>query len=402
MWGILTRLKRKLSHYPIKEQVILKPYILGWTGESNLETRRRRFCSVRPLLCICSIVLAQSGFGEGDRIDQLITQLKDASPAVRLEAVRALAEAKDPRAGDPLFAIRKDPDPVIRGFINSALFDLNYSGAVDLLIADLTDPNRYARINAATALGGATDPRAVEPLIGALKDPDYQVRFRAAEALAAIKDPRAVQPLIAALNDPSQSVRMDAVRALSAIKDPEAVEPLITTLKDPGSDIRSDVVSALGEIGDPRAIPPLIAALATKVPADVNYRAATALGKMGPTAVDPLIATLKNPDPQVRRGAAKALGEISDPRAAIVLLNALHQRDMLIIAGADLFFIRRIDLPSSDELIQALSQFGDARMADDLLNSGNPKLEQAGRQWGATHGFLLGGTGDGRKALFIP
>jgi HEAT repeat protein len=364
--------------------------------------RRRRFRSVRPMLCICAAGLAQYGFGQGDLIDQLITQLKDPNYTVRLAAVRALAETKDPRAGDPLFALRKDPDPAIRGFIDPTLFALNYPGAVDLLISDLTDPNRYARINAASALGGSKDPRAVEPLIGALGDPDYQVRFRTAESLAAIKDPRAVDPLIAALNDSSQSVRMDAARALAAIKDPRAVEPLITTLKVPNSDIQADVVSALGDLGDPRAIAPLIAALAVKVPSDIHDHAATALGKIGPPAVESLIFLLKNTDPQLRRGAAKALGDIDDPRAATVLLDAFHRRDMLIVAGADLFFLGRIDLSSSDDLIQALNQFGDLRMADDFLNSGNQKLEQAGQQWGVTHGFLLGGTAGGRKTLFTP
>jgi hypothetical protein len=103
---------------------------------------------VGPLLCICAIGLAQSGFGQGDRIEQLITELNDANRTVRLGAVRALAETKDPRAGDPLYAIRNDPDPVIRGFIDPALYDVHFPGAVDLLIASTgrTIPNTAGSI----------------------------------------------------------------------------------------------------------------------------------------------------------------------------------------------------------------------------------------------------------------
>ena len=90
-----------------------------------METRRR-WCFVRPLLCLCAIGLATPGAGQGDGIGRLIAQLQDVDPRVRLEAVRALAGAKDPRAADPLFAMRKDPDPVIRGYIDPALFDLHY------------------------------------------------------------------------------------------------------------------------------------------------------------------------------------------------------------------------------------------------------------------------------------
>jgi len=50
---------------------------------------------------------------------------------------------------------------------------------------------------------------------------------------------------------------------------------------------------------------------------------AEALGEIGPRAVEPLIAALKNRHPRVRWAAARALGKIGRSRAAKPLLDAL-------------------------------------------------------------------------------
>lgn len=56
--------------------VIFKSLMLGQAGESDMGISRRRFCAVRPLLCLCAIGLARTGFGQGDQIDQLINQMQ--------------------------------------------------------------------------------------------------------------------------------------------------------------------------------------------------------------------------------------------------------------------------------------------------------------------------------------
>jgi len=71
--------------------------------------------------------------------------------------------------------------------------------------------------------------------------------------------------------------------------------------------IRRDAARALGELEDPRAVEPLIAALKDES-FSVRKAAAEALGKIGDTrAVEPLSAALKDKDSDVRKAAAEAL-----------------------------------------------------------------------------------------------
>ena len=90
-------------------------------------------------------------------------------------------------------------------------------------------------------------------------------------------------------------MRQAAAQALGLIKNPQAVEPLIATLQDPDGTVRQAAAEALGLIKNPQA-------------------------------VEPLIATLRDPDSSMREAAAKALGQIGDVRA-IEALNSLLNDD---------------------------------------------------------------------------
>ncbi len=79
------------------------------------------------------------------------------------------------------------------------------------------------------------------------------------------------------------------------IGDVRAVEPLIAALRDPFESVCEHAAKALGEIGDARAISPLIAILHDFRP-NVSKYAANALAKVGTPAVEPLLATLADPN----------------------------------------------------------------------------------------------------------
>ena len=191
---------------------------------------------------------------------------------------------------------------------------------------------------------------------------------------------------------------MGAVGALGSIGDRRAIEPLIEILKDQTSGVRGQAATVLGDFKDPRAIEPLIAAL--KAPGEVSsLTAATALAKIGSPAVESLIAALKDENSTVRYFAISALGDISDPRVSDLLLNALHDGDMQAVANAHRFFIKRNDPALQDALLQAFNQFGDVAMAEDFLNSGNPRLERTAEKWRTRQGYLESGD-IGRKVLF--
>jgi len=90
------------------------------------------------------------------------------------------------------------------------------------------------------------------------------------------------------------------------------------------AEVRKQAAKALGEIGDSQAVEPLIAALKD----EARLYAAKALGEIGdPRAVDPLIAALKVESQWTREAAAEALGKIGDPRAVKPLIATAINRD---------------------------------------------------------------------------
>jgi HEAT repeat protein len=147
--------------------------------------------------------------------------------------------------------------------------------------------------------------RAVKPLLVALQDNEGSVRLAAAAALGQIGDAGAVSALVAALEDADAEVREAAVEALTRIGAP-AVGQLIVLLKKqaqarthtPGQ-LQAAALQGQGE------------ALAD----DAQNTAAEALVRIGASAVEPLIATLKDVDWRLQLVAARALGRIGDARA---------------------------------------------------------------------------------------
>ncbi len=122
-----------------------------------------------------------------------------------------------------------------------------------------------------------------------------------------------VQGLIKVLSDKNWDLRLAATRALGRIG-PSAVEPLCEALEDGEGYIyvRTHAADALGWIGDARAVEPLCQALGDWH-ADVRWAAAEALVKIGAPAVELLGEALKDPDWNMRRAAAHALEKIGLP-----------------------------------------------------------------------------------------
>jgi len=189
--------------------------------------------------------------------------------------------------------------------------------------------------NAAFALVEIGEP-AVEPLIDALKNENIDIRQRAAFALGNIGDKRAVEPLIEALND--ELVRSNAATALGKIGDARAVEPLIEAFKDEYEKVQQKVSGAIDVTG--------------------------AIAEIGEPAVEPLIATLKNENSQVRNIAVDTLIKIGDTSAI-------------------------------EPLIEVLNKYNDKNIAEDFLNCGNVQLEEAARHWAASKGYVIQPAGSG-------
>jgi HEAT repeat protein len=350
-------LSQALNH----EDLIVRLSAIKALGEIRDASAVRSLIAVlRDESCGCTAANALVKIGKPS-VEPLIASLKDESPIVKRNAVKALGGIGDPSAVKPLTAALKDEDLIVRGNAATALGQIKDARAVQTLIDALVDKSPIVRRNTATALGQIKDVRSVKPLIDAMKDKDAIVRANAGAALGEMDifclhligcypDDNVIA-LIRKLNHEDLIVRLSSIKALGEIKDTIAVEPLVTTLGDRSCGYIA--ANALAKIGEP-SVEPLCTAL--KDDCTVARRnAAMALGKIkDSSAVEPLIAALKDEDLIVRRNAATALGQIQDARAVESLITALNDVSTIVRRNAAIALGQIKDANAVEPLIAAL------------------------------------------------
>lgn len=142
--------------------------------------------------------------------------------------------------------------------------------------------------------------------------------------------------------------------------------------------------------------------------------AATAIIKIGKPAVAPVSALLKHENEEVKETALWILEEIHDPSCEDVLVEALkdealdydaahllvslHGEDATILlpylkkqetVSVYLPLIQYGEESTIKALLEALEKFGDEKMAEYFLNSGNPELEEAAQLWARKNGYFV-------------
>ena len=207
-----------------------------------------RQCAVAIFVCANVLGFASAGYGQTNRVNELIVKLESSNISTHFDGENALIKM-GAAAVEPLIAALKDPEVTHRIFVVSALGKFQDIRAVEALIAALKDPDPRVQDTAVFTLASRNiSSFAVEPLIAALKDPNPELRRNVVSALNDIRDPRALEPLIAALKDTASDVRLWAALALGGTADPRAIEPLVAALNDPDSIVAGQAAAALANI----------------------------------------------------------------------------------------------------------------------------------------------------------
>ncbi len=196
----------------------------------------------------------------------------------------------------------------LRGVGPSGIRSLGSGDDVAMWMPRLKSEDLLEREGAATALGWLAKTReerdqAVPALVEALKDESTDVRRNAAESLGRLGDERALRPLLTLTNERNEKdewVREVADESVALIR----------------------LKTAAPKLPDDTALALLVTALGSRWSL-VRKSACEALSKAGPSAVQPLAATLTDLDPEVRRAAAASLGEIANAPALAALEDAL-------------------------------------------------------------------------------
>ena len=218
------------------------------------------------------------------------------------------------------------------------LGEFNVSAAVEPLVRALQDTDPQIRSSAAEALRRLEDPGTFQPFIPLLSDPDPEQRLLAAEALLKLEDEAVNGPLIALLQDEDVRVRRKALPVLERLDSTLALRLLVPLLEDSNAAVRSDAVQQLGSLHQEEGVLERLLAAADDPHRSVRYSAINALGKGGwPKALDRVIKALSDPDPWVRSGSVRVLGNWPGWKEARVLdgvIQALTDSDPTVREAA--------------------------------------------------------------------
>lgn len=154
-----------------------------------------------------------------------------------------------------------------------------------------------------------------------------------------------------------------AVLELGRMGHARALDLLITALERYDGVARS-AARELGRLGEVRAIPVLVKLLGDP---RVSQSALDALVSMGPRAVEPLIQAVNHPQPEVRRLAAQALGDLADKRAGPALIRALEADDDCSVRTAAATALGQLKDPRSVWALVATLKLRDETSAENQV-----------------------------------
>ena len=245
-----------------------------------------------------------------------------------------------------------DPEDNIRDVALQLLATRAPAASVDVLVQQLPSASYNVQqviVDALVKVGATEGIKLADRVLPLLASGDAGTRSAVIKILLGLGDPGLVVKRYLQFSKTLPGfVRDRALDMLRAFGD-QLVEPVIALLSDPDPDVRASAITVATAFDDPRVVPPTIELLKDS---DwwIRISAADTLGKMkDPRAVDALIAVMNDAD--VKWGAVEALGRIGDPRA----LPALGK--MLADPAPDV----RI------EVIQALRQFNHPKVKDALI-----------------------------------
>jgi len=211
------------------------------------------------------------------------------------------------------------------------------------------------------------------------------IRKIATLAMARFGDEPSRRSVAQLLADESAEVRQSAAVTAGALEDEESVSGLARILSNPDEDpeVRLAAALALGRNAHPSAPRALAEALKDPSP-NIRRLALKALANKGMaarigSATETLCNALRDETPAIRANAAEALGKLADPQAADSLSEALADDDHGVRNKAAIALARLGDPRAVPALITQLNEAGPGRpeAAEALGNFSDPGVADA-------------------------
>src|SRR5215212_802625 len=216
-------------------------------------------------LFLCAFLLAGPLPAQQARYDDVIRNLRNPDPKIRLSAVRLLRVSKYPEAIGPMAALITDPVDEIQ--LEAIAAELSF-----FLVDDLPLKKRVGLVlevrNAAVApVAFERGPLAVWPreappelptaLLQAIDDESQRVRLEAIYALGTIATPPLDEQqsarLVKALDHYDPAIRAGAARVAGRLQVKSAADALLKGIDDSNGAVRYAAMRALGAMREERA-----------------------------------------------------------------------------------------------------------------------------------------------------
>ena len=275
------------------------------------------------------------------RFEDVVRNLRNPDPKIRISAVRLLRETGYAEAITPLAAVINDQENEIQlEAIDAELaFFLVQPVPTKKRVALVVEVRTEGRAPAAFELGPlAVWPKPVpvelvDSLLQAVDDENKKVRVEAIYTLGTIGSPATVKlseaataRLLKALDHYDPAVRAGAARVVGRLQVKSAGEALLKAVNDSNAEVRFASMRALGEIRDDRAVQALTEQLSYYGSGEGAWSALDALARIAhPSSVSLFQSRLSDKDAYLRRAAAEGMARAGDAKSVERFVNDVNQ-----------------------------------------------------------------------------
>jgi HEAT repeat protein len=300
------------------------------------------------------------------RFEDVVRNLRNPDPKVRISAVRLLRETGYAEAVTPLAGVVNDQVNEIQ--LEAIDAELSY-----YLVEPVSAKKKVALVVEVWPKPVPTE--LVDALLQAVDDEDKKVRVEAIYTLGVIgsggqikMSEAAVGRLLKALDHYDPAVRAGAARVVGRLRVRSAGDALLKAVNDSNAEVRYAAMRALGMIGEERAVQALTEQLNYYGRGEGAWSALDALARIAsPSSVAVFKARLTDKDPYLRRASAEGLARLGDTSVVEQFVSDVNMDESDMVRAAMAFALyktgqitymdRLIDFAGSDRLQPQLQEY---------------------------------------------
>jgi HEAT repeat protein len=341
----------------------------------------RRIARLALLVPMVLSVAVTASAQPSAKFEDVVRNLRNPDPKIRISALRLLREAGYAEAIVPISALLTDP-------INEIQLEAIDAELAFYLVEPVPTKRRVAFVLEKRASGGAvaafdagplaawpkpSPAELVDGLLTAVDDEHRRVRVEAIYALGVVgRAPlaeAATGRLIKALDHYDAAVREGAAKVIGRLQVKSAGDALLKAVNDSNAQVRYASIRALGEIRQESAVQALTEQLNYYGKGEGAAAAIDALARIAhPSSLEVFKARITDKDPYVRRAAAEGLGRTGDASSIASFDTASNMDDSEMVRAAMTYAIHKKGSPNAlSRLIDFLDSNVVARQIQDYL-----------------------------------